>query len=93
MTDIDTSPARVDLAQENGQMPLHEPYFKLMRRNGEYKVSRGGIDYADCYSADQMRAIVAAEVAKEREECAALCDRFSARDMHPAECATAIRTA
>ena len=72
-------------------MPLPEPDFKLMWRNGEYKVSRGGIDYADCYSADQVRAIVAAEVAKEREACAALCDRFAARDMHPAECAAAIR--
>ena len=25
------------------------------------------------------------------EECAALCDRFAAREMHPAECASAIR--
>lgn len=32
--------------------------------------------------------------AAEREECAALCDRFQARDvgMQPAECAAAIRT-
>ena len=28
----------------------------------------------------------------EREECAALCDRFAERQMHPAECAAAIRT-
>ena len=27
----------------------------------------------------------------EREQCAALCDRFALRDMHPAECAAAIR--
>ena len=37
------------------------------------------------------RAYAAAEVAKEREACAALCARFAARDMHPAECAAAIR--
>jgi hypothetical protein len=46
-------------------------------------------------AADQMHAYAvayaAAEVAKEREWCAALCDRFAARDMHPAECAAAIR--
>lgn len=27
----------------------------------------------------------------EREECAELCDRFAERQMHPAECAAAIR--
>ena len=27
----------------------------------------------------------------EREACAAICDRFAERDMHPAECAAAIR--
>jgi hypothetical protein len=60
-------------------MPLPEPDFKLMWRNGEYKVSRGGIDYADCYSADQVRAIVAAEVAKERERiCAAIMAKHEA---------------
>ena len=36
-------------------------------------------------------AALAAAVAKEREECAALCDRFAQREMHPAECAAAIR--
>jgi hypothetical protein len=36
-------------------------------------------------------AYAAAEVAREREECAELCDRFAARNMHPAECAAAIR--
>lgn len=29
--------------------------------------------------------------AVEREACAAICDRFALRDMHPAECAAAIR--
>ena len=37
---------------------------------------------------ERFAAIVAAA---EREECAALCDRFALRDMHPAECAVAIR--
>ena len=26
-----------------------------------------------------------------REECASLCDRFATREMHPSECAAAIR--
>ena len=29
--------------------------------------------------------------AEEREACAKVCDRFAARQMHPAECASAIR--
>ena len=37
-----------------------------------------------------MEAIEAAVLA-EREACAAICDRFAERDMHPAECAAAIR--
>jgi len=36
-------------------------------------------------------AIFAAGMAEEREACAGICDRFAARDMHPAECAGAIR--
>ena len=32
-----------------------------------------------------------AHVAAESEACAAICDRFALRDMHPAECAAAIR--
>lgn len=43
------------------------------------------------YTADQMRAYGDARAAAEREQCAALCDRFAARDMSPAECAAAIR--
>ena len=35
--------------------------------------------------------VVARATARERDECAALCDRFALRDMHPAECAAAIR--
>ena len=39
------------------------------------------------------RSIAAAAKAEEREACAAICDRFQARDvgMQPAECAGAIR--
>ena len=37
------------------------------------------------------RTDLATAVAEEREECAGICDRFAARDMHPAECAGAIR--
>ena len=33
----------------------------------------------------------AAGQAAEREACAGICDRFSEREMHPAECASAIR--
>lgn len=39
------------------------------------------------YSKDQL----AAAVLREREECAAICDRFQARGMQPAECAGAIQ--
>lgn len=41
--------------------------------------------------ADDHEAAIQAAVAKERAECAELCDRFAAREMHPAECASAIR--
>jgi hypothetical protein len=43
-------------------------------------------------ASDHHRAVAAA-VAAEREACAAICDRFQARDvgMQPAECAGAIR--
>ena len=37
---------------------------------------------------ERFATIVAAA---QREECAELCDRFAVRDMHPAECAAAIR--
>ena len=36
-------------------------------------------------NAEQIRA-------EERERCAYLCDRFAEREMHPAECAAAIRS-
>jgi hypothetical protein len=34
---------------------------------------------------------IEAAVKDEREACAKVCDRFAARQMHPAECAAAIR--
>lgn len=42
---------------------------------------------------DTLRSFAELVAAAEREECAALCDRFQARDvgMQPAECAAAIR--
>ena len=43
------------------------------------------------YTADQLRAYGAACAAEQRELDARICDRFAARDMHPAECAGAIR--
>lgn len=39
--------------------PLPEPDFCLAWRNGEYKVTKPGIDAADCYSATQMHAYAA----------------------------------
>ena len=43
--------------------------------------------------AKRLQRFAALVAAAEREECAALCDRFQARDvgMQPAECAAAIR--
>ena len=38
-----------------------------------------------------VRKIVNAVILIEREECAGICDRFAERDMHPTECAAAIR--
>ena len=49
---------------------------------------------APCSATDCMPELVrfaAIVAATQREECAALCDRFALRDMHPAECAAAIR--
>ena len=42
---------------------------------------------------EASKEAIDAAVAKEREECAKLCERFQARDvgMQPAECAAAIR--
>lgn len=40
---------------------------------------------------DRLQCLVGRAIAVEREECAAICDRFALRNMHPAECAGAIR--
>jgi len=40
---------------------------------------------------DRLLRLAALVASAEREACAALCDRFALRDMHPAECAAAIR--
>ena len=40
---------------------------------------------------DRLQRLWGRAVAAEHEACAALCDRFALRDMHPAECAAAIR--
>ena len=55
--------------------------------------------YLRLHTADEARDLIDgimwreinAHVASEREACAALCARFALRDMHPAECAAAIR--
>ena len=55
--------------------------------------------YLRLHTADEARDLIDgimwreinAHVSAEREACAALCDRFALRDMHPAECAAAIR--
>ena len=55
--------------------------------------------YLRLHTADEARDLIDgimwreinAHVSAEREACSALCDRFALRDMHPAECAAAIR--
>lgn len=39
-------------------MKLPEPAFQLLWKNGEYKVTKPGIDKADCYTADQLKQAV-----------------------------------
>lgn len=47
-------------APEGAQLP--EPAFTLRwdEHSGQYKVNKPGINYAECYTADQMRAALAA---------------------------------
>ena len=40
---------------------------------------------------DRLLRLAARVASAERDECAGICDRFALRDMHPAECAAAIR--
>ena len=42
-------------------------------------------------SPEDLERFATLVAAAQREACAALCDRFALRDMHPAECAAAIR--
>jgi len=52
-----------------------------------------GVEDAKQEALIALEKVVAVAVAKEREACAEICDRFQARDvgMQPAECAGAIR--
>lgn len=43
-------------------------------------------------SSQRADALVEAAIEATRKECAELCDRFAEREMHPAECAAAIRS-
>lgn len=43
-----------------------------------------------CFT-EEIERLVRSVIAAEREACAAICDRFQARGMQPAECAGAIR--
>jgi hypothetical protein len=47
--------------------------------------------YPDYFDADQMRAYGEACARAAIEAAAGICDRFAEREMHPAECAGAIR--
>ena len=48
---------------------------------------------ADCaiHEIAELEHFAALVAAKEREECAGICERFYAREMNAAECAAAIR--
>jgi len=43
------------------------------------------------FSDEELEQFVNMIRSDEREACAKVCDRFAARQMHPAECASAIR--
>ena len=49
------------------------------------------VPYPHSTNSKEVERFAALVAATEREACAALCDRFALRDMHPAECAAAIR--
>lgn len=59
----------------------------------------GGVDGNDtqcwtgdiAFGEDELERFAALVAAKEREECAGICERFYAREMNAAECAAAIR--
>jgi hypothetical protein len=60
------------LSGNPGELPMPEPYLKLMWKDGAYKVSRAGVDWLDCYIADQMHAYADACTAELRERVLAL---------------------
>lgn len=52
--------------------------------------------FGDCrvpqfFTLEDLELFAALVAAHEREECAGICDRFGEREMHPYECAAAIR--
>ena len=49
------------------------------------------VPYPHSTNSKEVERFAALVAAATREACAALCDRFALRDMHPAECAAAIR--
>jgi hypothetical protein len=57
-----------------------------------FVVDQNGVSvYPDYFEADQMRAYGEACARAAIEAAAGICDRFAEREMHPAECAGAIR--
>lgn len=50
----------------------------------------GGLSVGGC-TVPQFEQFADLVAKHEREACAAICDRFALRKMHPAECAAAIR--
>ena len=74
----------------------HEDRFGFSVTQAERDNHKQLRNYRDCWGsaiscakADHEAALAEA-VAKAREACAELCDRFAQRGMHPAECAAAI---
>ena len=66
----------VDVKQEEWGFEKNNPRLKLI---------------GSLYSSEKMEAYANARVRAALEEAAELCDRFAERDMHPGECAGAIR--
>jgi hypothetical protein len=64
-----------------------------MAREAGFESNSLGMTYTSGSLLDLLERFAALVAAAEREACAAVCDRFQARDvgMQPAECAAAIR--
>lgn len=68
-----------------------EDIIRMAREADEYANQITAEDaFSDWYEVRDKRFAVLVAAA-EREACAAICDRFQAREMQPAECAAAIR--